>query len=98
MRFEAHRGKGQSDSGRCDEPAVLTNETHCAHFMGVDYGSRGPMGMKVVTLVTGQLPVASSQFSVLSEGLLGFDHPVLGRDSFIQESGGNGLESREGSG
>jgi len=51
MRLEAHRAKGQSDSGRCDEPAVLTNETHCAHFMGVDYGSRGPMGLKVVTLV-----------------------------------------------
>jgi hypothetical protein len=40
---------------------VLTNETHAAHFMGVDYGSRGPMGMKVVTLVIGALAVASSQ-------------------------------------
>jgi hypothetical protein len=29
--------------------------------MGVDYGSRGPMGMKVVTLVIRELAVASGR-------------------------------------
>jgi hypothetical protein len=96
MRFEAHPGKGQSDSGRCDEPAVLTNETHSAHFMGVDYGSRGPMGMKVVTLVIGELAVASSQLSALSQGLLGLGRRAQEHNSFVQESGRNGLESRKG--
>jgi hypothetical protein len=58
--------------------------------MGVDYESRDPMGMKVVTLVIGQLPVPSSQFSVLSsqfsvlsQGLLGLDRRAQERNSFV---------------
>lgn len=48
---KAHRGKGQSDSGRCDEPAVAPNETHSEHSMGVDSGNRGASGTLLITLV-----------------------------------------------
>src|ERR1700745_760800 len=49
--YKTHRGKGQSDSGRCDEPAVAPNETHSLHSMRVASGKRGASGSRVITLV-----------------------------------------------